>query len=122
MTRYSLDLRKRVVNAYKQDGTTMRSIADTFQISTNTVLSWLKLEREGNLMPPPAKGGRVSQLVGREEELAKMVQKYPDYILVEYCEYWLETTGIDVNHSTMSRWLRQQGWSLKKNFSQSASK
>ena len=30
-----------------------------------------------------------------------MVGEHPDYTLSEYCELWLERTGIDMSESTM---------------------
>lgn len=66
MKRYPLDLRRRIVKARKQDGATMRSVTQTFQVNTNTVLAWVKLEREtGNVKPYPQKGGVSSQLKGK---------------------------------------------------------
>ena len=116
MTRYSLDLRRRVVHAYKQHGATMRSVAQDFQVNVNTVLAWVKKEREsGSLEPKPYGGGRTSLVLGRETQLAEMVQQYPDATLAEYCEVWRESTEQDVHPSTMGRWLRKENYTLKKN-------
>ena len=116
MTRYSLDLRRRAVNAYKTQTTSIRRVASVFQISPSTLMAWLKLERKnGNLHPQPATGGPTSRLQGREDQLRDMVQAHSDYTLSEYCEYWRAQTDQDVPISTMSRWLIQQGYSYKKN-------
>lgn len=122
MTRYSLDLRRRAVNAYKEQGGSIRKVAAVFQISPNTLLAWLKREREtGNLHPQPATGGTPSQLKGHEEQLKEMVQTHRDYTLAEYCEYWREHLNQDVHLSTMSRWLIQHRYSYKKNNTSSES-
>jgi len=116
MTRYSLDLRRRAVKAYKTQKTSIRSVASVFQISPSTLMAWLKLERKnGNLHPQPSRGGPPSRLQGREDQLRAMVQAHPDYTLSEYCESWRAQTQQDVPISTMSRWLIQQGYSYKKN-------
>ena len=116
MTRYSLDLRHRVVHAYKQHGATFRNVAKTFQISTRTVLRWVKQEKEkGHLEPQPYRGGPKSQRIGKEGQLEEMVKANPDYTLAEYCEVWREKTGQDIHYTTMSRWLISQGYTRKKN-------
>jgi putative transposase len=54
---------------------------------------------------------------GYEAEIATMVSEHPDYTLAEYCEYWVEKTGIGVSESTMCRQLQRQKLTLKKKLS-----
>jgi putative transposase len=115
MGRYSLDLRERVLRAYELGDSSIRQVAESFNIHRNTVQAWINRKRSiGHLRPEAARGGKPSQLVGQEQALATMVSRYPDYILQEYCEYWREEQGVDVSTSSMCRWLQQQRFSLKK--------
>lgn len=122
MTTYSTDLRERVVRAYEKGDGSIRQLARRYEVSKNTVQAWLDLKRStGVVTPLPATGGKVSQLVGVEDQLDAMVQVHPDYTLAQYCETWLEHQGVAVAESTMCRWLQQRELTLKKNTSQSTS-
>lgn len=115
MRAYSLDLRERIMASH-EEGTSIRKLARQFKVSKGMVSNLIKLKKEtGSIKPKPARGGRTGQLAGKEVELGKMVQKYPDYTLEEYCEYWDEQTGVRVSPSTMCRELKKQKWTLKKN-------
>lgn len=116
MTTYSTDLRERVVRAYEKGDGSIRQLARRYEVSKNTVQAWLERKRRtGGVTPLPATGGKVSRLVGFEDHLNAMVQKYPDYTLTQYCETWLEHQGVAVAESTMCRWLQQWELTLKKN-------
>jgi transposase len=92
-------------------------VAERFQVSKTTVQSLLQRKHTtGTLKPAPAKGGKVSQLAGYEQEIAKMVEQHPDYTLAEYCEDWQDKTGVRVSPSTMCRFLQKQQLTLKKTF------
>ena len=98
--------------ASHEEGTSIRKLAKQFKVSKGMVFNLIKLKKEtGSIKPKPARGGKTGQLAGKEAELGKMVQKYPDYTLEEY---WDEQTGVRVSPSTMCRELKKQKWTLKK--------
>lgn len=116
MRAYSLDLRERIVKAYEVGNTSIRKVAELFQVNKNTVQSLLKkYQTQGSIEPLPATGGKPSQMIGSEAEIESMVSAHPDYTLNEYCEYWGEKTGIWVSESTMCRWLKREKLTVKKN-------
>ncbi len=122
MTTYSVDFRERVVRAYEQGDGSIRQLARRYEVSKHTVQAWLNRKRRtGVVTPLPAKGSKISQLVGFEDRLDAMVQAHPDYTLAQYCETWLEHQGVAVAESTMCRWLQQRELTLKKNTLQSTS-
>ena len=89
MKPYSLDFRQKVIDIYEAGNTSIRQVAERFQISKSTVQALLKRQQEtGSLKPAPATGGKPSQLSGHEAEIAAMVAEFPDYTLAEYCETW----------------------------------
>jgi transposase len=115
MGRYSVDLRERVINTYESGEHSIRQVAEIFAVDRNTVQAWINRKRKmGHLKPEAARGGRASQLAGQEKALEAMVEKYPDYTLEDYCEYWREEQGLNVTKNTMCRWLQQQRLSLQK--------
>lgn len=112
----SLDLRERIVQSYESGTTSIRNLAERFQVSKTTVHTLILLKRNtGHLTPKPARGGKPSRLVGREAEIIAMVSQHPDYTLSEYCEVWLERTGMDIAQSTMCRFLQRLKLTRKKN-------
>jgi len=116
MKPYSLDLRQKIVGAYETGKMSIRQVADLFRVSKTTVQDLVKRKREtGQLAPSQPKGGKSSQLLGREAQLEEMVKAHPDYTLAEYCEEWESISGIMVSESTMCRYLKQQQLTLKKN-------
>ena len=115
MKPYSLDLRERII-ADRQQGTSIRKLAKQYKVSRGMVWNLIKLKRDtGKINPKPATGGKQSQLAAQETKIAEMTQKYPDYTLEEYCEYWDEQTGVRVSASTMCRKLQQLRLTIKKN-------
>jgi transposase len=119
MKPYSLDLREKIISTYEAGNTSIRQVAERFQVSKTTVQSWLQRKQAtGTLKPAPAKGGKASQLAGYEQEIAEMVETHRDYTLAEYCEYWQDKRGVSVSESTMCRFLRKQQFTVKKKRSQ----
>jgi transposase len=121
MKPYSLDLREKIISTYEAGNTSIRQVAERFQVSKTTVQSLLKRKQAtGTLKPAVARGGKASQLVGYEQEIAEMVEMvetYQDYTLAKYCEYWQDKTGVRVSESTMCRFLQKQQLTvLKKHF------
>ena len=71
MKPYSLDFREKIVRTYEAGNTSIRQVAERFQISKNTVQSLLKRKQTtGALKPAPATGGKESQLAGYKREIA----------------------------------------------------
>jgi len=115
MKPYSLDLREKIISTYEAGNTSIRKVAERFQVSKNTVQSLLKRKQAtGTLKPAPATGGKESQLAGYEQEIAEMVETHQDYTLAEYCEYWQDKTGVRMSESTMCRFLHKQQLTVKK--------
>lgn len=123
MQAYSLDLREKIISTYEAGNTSIRKVAERFQVSKTTVQSLLKRKQAtGTLKPAAASGGKASQLAGYEREIAQMVETHRDYTLAEYCEYWQDKTGVRVSESTMCRFLQKQQLTVKKNISQRSSR
>jgi transposase len=80
MKAYSLDMRQKIVNTYEAGNTSVRKVAERFQVSKSTAQELLKRKIEtGKSLPRQAKGGKPSQLFGQEEQIEEMVVEHPDY-------------------------------------------
>ena len=67
MKPYSLDMRQNIVNTYEAGNTSVRKVAERFQVSKSTVQELLKRKREtGKLLPRQTKRGKPSQLLVRQ--------------------------------------------------------
>jgi transposase len=119
---YSLDLREKIVSTYEAGNTSIRRVAERFQVSKTTVQALLQRKQAtGTLKPAPATGGKASPLAGYEQDIAEMVKRHQDYTWAEYCEYWQDKTGVRISESVMCRFLQKQPLTGKKNLSQRSS-
>lgn len=115
MPSLSLDLRKRIIETYEKGNTSIRKVAQQFQVSKTTVNNLIQLKRAtGEIAPKPPNGGKPSRLLGKEAEAIDMVEQHPDYTLLEYCELWRERTDIDIAPSTMCSFLKTLKLTRKK--------
>jgi transposase len=115
MNPYPIELREKIVNLYKAGGTSIRKLAQRFDVSKGFVQKMVKQQREHGHVNLGQQGGHVvGQLDGRGDELAAMVEQHPDATLKEYCEYWAEQSQQWVSPSTMCRALQKAELTLKK--------
>ena len=104
---YSVDLRERVVAAYKRGGRTMEEVAAEFRVCDKTLSHWLNLEEEtGSLKPRPRGGGHFSPIQGEILEADATVQ--------EHFEALVARAQVHTSRSAVMRALRRQGLTLKK--------
>jgi transposase len=112
---YSLDLRRKIVEAYEKGDTSIRKVAKQFSISPDTVRRLLNLYRStGSLAPKKCGTKRVSILSQHEKAILEIVEANPDFTLREYCQEVQEKLGVSSNTSMMHRFLKQHDISLKK--------
>lgn len=119
MKAYSIDLRKKIVNAYSEGNTSIRKVANRFGVAKSFVQKLLLSQKNQGHVEPRQQGGALKgKLDGAEELLGLMVEEYPDATLLEYCEYWGENHHQWVSKSAMCRALQQQKLTVKKNITQ----
>jgi transposase len=113
---YSVDLRERVVAAYKRGGRTLEEVAAEFRVCDKTLSHWLNLEVEtGSLEPRPRGGGHFSPIQGEIlETLQHQVHMRPDATVQEHFEALVARTQAHTSRSAVMRALRRQGLTLKK--------
>ncbi len=109
MACYSLDFRKKMIEAHKQ-GYSVRKIAQRFMISPSTVQKLItRYPTAGDLTPLQWDTKRPSVLSQQEELVLAMVKQYPDWTL-------RENHGIIANTFMMFRFLDKHKITLKKTF------
>lgn len=113
MKTLSIDLRKRIVEAYDAKEGTRQEIADRFKVSLAMVKKLLEQrKRLGTLEPQSYRCGRKPILQEQDLQwLRQMVTKRPDITLKELQQLCSKQCSI----MTISRCLEQLGASYKKN-------
>ncbi|MEG4421737.1 IS630 transposase-related protein [Microcoleus sp. LAD1_D5] len=92
MKAYSIEFRKKIIKAYEQGDTSVRKVAQRFDVSKAFVQKILKQKQTTGHVQPKKQGGSLkSVLHSSTDPLTQMVEKYPDSTLLEYCEYWLDS-------------------------------
>lgn len=94
-TSASLDLRRRVVAAYRRGGVTYRQVAERFAVSRASVSRWLRREREsGDVEPRPHGGGQPRRIDQKQEKVVeRLVREHPDWTESEFAENSVTTMG-----------------------------
>src|SRR6266404_6083082 len=103
MKAYSMDLRERVVAMYEKGDTTIRKVAQLFQVSVPWVKSMLRLKRETDSLEP--KGGRrgpPSKITEKKRcRLRRLLADTPDLTQKEM----VKKLRVNVHPCTLSRVL-----------------
>lgn len=114
---YSIDLRQRIINAYKAKEGSQRQLAKRFQVSLSCVKRLIRRYQEtGQVKPKSHAGGAIALIKASDLGLIEeMVEEQPDALLRELCERWEQKQGIKVSLSTMHRRLQELKLTTKKN-------
>jgi transposase len=116
-TAASLDLRRRVVEAYLAGDGTYEEIAEQFGVGEASVSRWLRIHRQtGDVAPRPHAGG-VRPLIADDELdlLVELVRAMPDATAEELAAEWAARYGAELSRSSMQRALVRAGFTWKKN-------
>ncbi len=114
MNAYSLDLRKKIVEA-KERGTPTAEVAKTFGVGASTVKRYTATAREGRSLVPKKRPGSKPKLNEAARKLLEAdLENRPAATLPERREFLRRAGGVEVSDSTVSRMLKRLGWSRKK--------
>lgn len=121
---YSVDLRKRVVDAVQQGKLTQVEAAAQFQVSTRTLYNWLKRLEEASTLEPKPHGGGPQPSVDEAgaKLLARLVAEQNDRTLEEYAALYQQERGVLLSRSVLSRALIELKRARKKRRSGPASR
>lgn len=111
---YSLDLRRRVIEACDEGRLTRGEISKMYTVGESTIYEWLQRRRTtGSFAPKPHTGGRASGL--DEDVLGELVEVENDRTLEEYAAGYAERTGRRYSISHICRGLKSVRLRRKKN-------
>lgn len=114
MKAYSQDVRERVLRAVDQ-GIARSEIVRVLAVSLATIGRYLKQRRETGHVWPKAIPGRPSQkMTPLQAGLQGQLEAFPDATLEQHCQYWEQTSGMQVSRWSMSRAITRLGWTRKK--------
>lgn len=115
----SLELRERVVEAYRRGEGTYQEIADRFDIGVASVSRWLRRSRETGTPAPKRRTAFVPALIPAEQapQIVALVEQFRDLTVDELANEWERRTGQRVSRSTMQRAVLRSGFRWKKNAS-----
>ena len=114
MNAYSLDLRKKVVQA-KPRGTPTSEVARSFGVGVSTVKRYAATARGGRSLAPKKRPGSGPKMDETARGLLEAdLQGRPAATLPQRREFLARVAGVSVSDSTVSRTLRRLGWSRKK--------
>lgn len=112
MKPYSLDLRRRVLDAVQRGEGSLRELADLFRVHLSFIVRLLRRHRAtGSLAPKPHAGGPKPLLDDHATaELLRLVRAQPDATLAEL----RDRLGVPCSIMTIARALKRHGITRKK--------
>ena len=114
MNAYSLDLRKKIVEA-KERGMPTVEVARAFGVGVSTVKRYAATAREGRPLTPQKHPGSKPKIdEGARKLLEADLEERPAATLPQRREFLRRICGVSVSDSTVSRMLKRLGWSRKK--------
>ena len=112
---HPVDLRERVVHAYKTHSLTQQQVAQLFGVGIASVKRWCRRDRQGSLAPDPMGGDRRTILDDEDDAfLVSVVEVRPDITIAELREVVCTVREVQVSTSAISRALSRLGFSRKK--------
>jgi transposase len=114
MNAYSLDLRRKIVEA-KERGRPTTEVARTFGVGLSTVKRYATTARQGKSLAPKKRPGSKPKLDEAARKLLEAdLRERPAATLPQRREFLAQVAGVSVSDSTISRMLRRLGWTRKK--------
>jgi transposase len=115
MKAYSEDLRKKVVEAVEQRGTSKSEVARLFSISLSSVKRYTRLASLGEALTPRKGGGRPPKADELTRKLLEEDIRARPSATVEERRHFLRTmAGNSLSEPTLRRLLKRMGFSRKK--------
>jgi transposase len=114
MRAYSPDLRAKILAAVDA-GRSKTEVARSFGVSLASVKRYVVHRRErGSLEPLPRSGRPPTISPEQKDALRQQLVEQPTAFLTEHCATWEQSHGVRPGLSTMSRAIRELGWTRKK--------
>ena len=111
----SLDLRRRVLAAVREEGLSHRQAAERFRVSAASVSRWRALEREkGDPRPGPLGGDRRTHVIEAHATTILEVFEARRDMSLEELRAALAERGLPFGYGTLWRFFNRRDWTRKK--------
>jgi transposase len=115
MQAYSVDLRRRIVDALEEAGATIDSVGGRFAVSSASVKPYKRrLHQSGTLAAKPWPGRSPKLAPAEQGRLKELIASRTDWTLERLCSAWDGQTGARVSISVMARTLARLRITYKK--------
>lgn len=117
MRPYSIDLRSKIIEIWKQEKISIRKLAKRFGVSKSFIQKLIKKYQETEDIRPLPQGGSPPSKLNSEQLiiLIELMEKNNDATFEELSELLEKATGVKVGKSTIGRISQKLNYSLKKN-------
>jgi transposase len=107
MKAYSLDLRQKILDAYRNSEGSIRELATRFKVSFRFVWGLInRFRHTGSYAPKPRGGNNPPRIPATEHAtLRRLVATHADATLAELCDLFAQATQIRLSTSSMHRTL-----------------
>ena len=114
MKAYSVDLRKRIVEAVNEKGLSKTAVAELYGVGRATVYRYLDLGREGDLSPKvrPGQSPRLDE--AGCQKLLEQLEANNDLSLEEHAGKFSEEHGVELKKSSIANYFARLGVRRKK--------
>jgi transposase len=110
---YSTDLRRRIVEAYRNGEGSQEDLAERFAVAPNTVLNYLNRVRSTGSVDPAPHGGGVPPRI-EPGALKELLERKNDSTLKELVDEYERRHRLRVHISTMARAIERLRFTRKK--------
>ncbi len=109
MKPYSVDLRQKIIDVYKQGNVSQRQLARQFRVALSFIQKLIKQYKEtGNIAPKVRTKQTPTKLTDEQLQFLKeLVAENPEATLQDLRQKLAATTGVTISLSTVHRMLRR---------------
>lgn len=112
---YSMDLRRRAMKRLEA-GQTCYEAAEALSVAVSSVIKWAdRVRRYGSPAPGKMGGHRPHMIAGRYRELVLAAVAKKSHVTLRELTSMLAAAGLKVHLASVSRFLKREGKSFKKN-------
>jgi transposase len=117
MKPYSVDLRQKIIDVYKEGNVSQRQLARQFRVALSFIQKLIKQYKEtGNIAPKVRTKQTPTKLTDEQLQVLKeLVAENPEATLQELREKLAAIAGVTISISTVHRMLRRIDLFTKKN-------
>ena len=107
MKAYPVELRSKIIAAYKNNEGSMLKLACRFGVSRSFVQRIIKQEKTTGIVEPLGRQKNNSKLLIHTNLIRQLIKDNPEATLKDLCHILKEKTNVQVSQSTMCRFVNK---------------